>query len=91
MLLLFSYLHLLTGPFTVLAPTDFAFNKLGLSVLTSLSNNPAQLKKVLEYHVIPEFVLTPQINGNVSKTTVEGQDVTILGAQGQVNATARTS
>ena len=74
----------LTGPFTILAPSDFAFSKLGSSVMTSLSKNTAQLKKILEYHVLSEFVLGPQINGNVSKKTVEGQTLTITGLRGQV-------
>ena len=83
------YLYLFSGPFTVLAPTDAAFSKVDLATMTSLANNPSQLKKVLEYHVIPEFVLAPQVNGNVTKTTVSGQDVLITGARGMVSYTRK--
>jgi uncharacterized surface protein with fasciclin (FAS1) repeats len=40
------------GPYTVFAPTDAAFSKLPASTLTALMNNPAQLKKVLQFNII---------------------------------------
>ena len=40
------------GPYTVFAPTDAAFNKLPSSKLTALMNNPATLKKVLQYNIV---------------------------------------
>jgi uncharacterized surface protein with fasciclin (FAS1) repeats len=41
------------GPYTVFAPTDAAFNKLPASQLNALMNNPATLKKVLQYNIVP--------------------------------------
>lgn len=40
------------GPFTVMAPTDAAFGKLGQAKLDALIQNKAELTKVLKYHVI---------------------------------------
>ena len=73
----------------MLAPTDAAFSKVGLTVLNSLQNDVSQLKKVLEYHVISGFILVPQIKGTVNQTTLEGQDVTITAVPGQVHVTSR--
>src|SRR5512143_740526 len=41
------------GPFTVFAPTDAAFAKVPKATLDTLAANPAQLKSVLLYHVVP--------------------------------------
>jgi len=40
------------GPYTVFAPTDAAFAKLPASKLTALMNNPATLKKVMQYNIV---------------------------------------
>lgn len=71
------------GPFTIFAPSDFAFSKLGLALMNSLSNDYAQLRKVLEYHVVDGFLLVPMIQGIVSKPSVEGQAITITNMPGQ--------
>merc|ERR1719201_3068288 len=41
-----------TGPFTVFAPTNEAFSKLGSKALNDLLANKQKLDKVLEYHVL---------------------------------------
>jgi uncharacterized surface protein with fasciclin (FAS1) repeats len=43
------------GPFTLLAPTDFAFNQLPPGTLQNLlkPENKGQLAKILTYHIIP--------------------------------------
>jgi uncharacterized surface protein with fasciclin (FAS1) repeats len=43
------------GPFTVFAPTDDAFNKVGAGTLTFVMQpeNKATLVKILTYHVVP--------------------------------------
>ena len=40
------------GPFTVLAPNDQAFAKLGDDMVDGLLANPVMLKRVLQYHVM---------------------------------------
>ena len=42
------------GPFTLFAPSNKAFEDLPESVKRSLRDDPAKLKDVLSYHVIPE-------------------------------------
>ena len=41
------------GPFTVLAPTDAAFEALGQETIEALLANPDQLRQILLYHVVP--------------------------------------
>lgn len=42
------------GPFTLFAPSNKAFEDLPESVKRSLRDNPARLREILSYHVIPE-------------------------------------
>lgn len=65
------------GPFTVFAPTDEAFAKLPEGTLESLLANPAELTKVLTYHVVPGKVMAEDVVTLTKATTVQGQDVTI--------------
>lgn len=65
-----------SGPFTVFAPTNAAFNKLPSGTLDNLLNDKKQLTAILTYHVLSEDVMSEDIkNGTV--TTVEGQDLVI--------------
>ncbi len=64
------------GPFTVFAPTDEAFAKLPAGTLEKLLANPAELKKVLTYHVVSGKVMAADVKpGKV--TTVEGSSATL--------------
>ena len=65
-----------TGPYTVFAPTDEAFAKVPAATLESLGKDPAALKKVLTYHVVPGKVLAADVKPG-SVTTVEGQPLTV--------------
>ncbi|XP_067661244.1 transforming growth factor-beta-induced protein ig-h3-like [Haliotis asinina] len=40
-------------PITLFAPTDAAFNKLGSATVQALITDPALLKSILQYHVVP--------------------------------------
>ncbi len=65
-----------SGPFTVFAPTNAAFNKLPSGTLDNLLNDKKQLTAILTYHVLSGDVMSKDIeNGTV--TTVEGQDLVI--------------
>ncbi len=64
------------GPFTVFAPTNAAFAELDADVLAFLLDNPAELTKVLTYHVVSGKVLSTDLSdGDV--TTLNGGDVTV--------------
>ncbi len=62
------------GPFTVLAPTDAAFAKLGQATIDALLANPDQLKSILLYHVVPGQV-------GLSQALKAGQAATVNGAK----------
>ncbi len=77
-----------TGPFTVFAPVNNAFNAIA-TVAATLS--PDQLAKVLTYHVIAGNVVSGDLTNNMMVTTVNGEQfevkisnntVTIKDAQG---------
>lgn len=64
------------GPFTVFAPTDEAFAKVPAKTLQALASDPAQLKAVLTYHVIPGKTLLADVkNGNAK--TVHGASLAL--------------
>jgi uncharacterized surface protein with fasciclin (FAS1) repeats len=70
------------GPFTVLAPTDEAFDKLPKGALDRLLNNPAALKSVLLYHVVPGKVMASDVLLLKTAKTALGQSVTIDTSKG---------
>ncbi|KAI2508390.1 hypothetical protein MHU86_6064 [Fragilaria crotonensis] len=56
-----------TGPFTVLAPTDKAFAKLGDATIQALLKDPDTLSDILLYHVISGKVLRSHLRNDVVK------------------------
>lgn len=64
---------------TLFAPTNAAWQKLSSSQRTSLANNPTQLKKALEYHVVNQHVTKAELPGG-SFTTLEGSKLTTSGS-----------
>lgn len=65
------------GPFTVFAPTDAAFKKLGSAVSVLLKpENKALLVKVLTYHVVAGKVYSEDLQNGQKAKTLETQDVT---------------
>ena len=65
-----------TGPFTVFAPSNDAFAKVSAKTMDMLSANPAQLKSVLTYHVVPGKTMAADVkNGNAK--TVQGSNVAL--------------
>ncbi|SOD13348.1 fasciclin domain-containing protein [Pedobacter xixiisoli] len=67
------------GPFTVLAPTDAAFNALGIYSASDFDKmNQDSLKKVIGYHILPRRLRVDDIPSNgidVRYTTLEGSDL----------------
>ena len=74
------------GPFTVLAPTDTAFNNLPTGILDKLllPANKDVLAKILSFHVIPGKVLSTEIVTGPVKS-VEGTDLNFTSADGKVS------
>jgi uncharacterized surface protein with fasciclin (FAS1) repeats len=67
-----------TGPFTVFAPTDEAFNSLPAGTLADLlkPENKAKLANILKYHVVSGKVMSGDIKpGNVP--TVAGESISV--------------
>jgi uncharacterized surface protein with fasciclin (FAS1) repeats len=73
------------GPFTVFAPTDEAFAKLGDETIQNLLKDKKKLGAILTYHVIPGSVMAKeaaQVNGPVK--TVQGKPLMIQTKGGEV-------
>lgn len=67
------------GPFTVLAPSDAAFNALGIYAATDFDKmNVDSLKKVIGYHIMPRRLRVSDIPSNgidVRYATLSGTDL----------------
>lgn len=75
-----------SGPFTVFAPSDEAFNALPEGTLESLleEGNRDELQQILTYHVLPRQVMSGDLSGEMSVASVEGQNLTVSAADGTV-------
>lgn len=65
------------GPFTVFAPTDEAFEKLGEDAVRELSENPTQLRQLLLYHIALDEVTTEDALAMETPRTALGSEVTV--------------
>ena len=65
------------GPFTVFAPTDDAFNAVPSETLNTLLADPAALRDVLLYHVVPGRLLAAEVANLASIETAMGQPLTV--------------
>lgn len=68
------------GPFTVLAPTDEAFAKLGQGALADLfrPENRTKLADILKYHVVPGRVLASEFGSKAQPKTLLGKSLTVV-------------
>ena len=57
-----------TGPFTVFAPTNAAFAKVPAKSMDDLGKDPARLRAVLTYHVVPGKVMAADVKNSNAKT-----------------------
>jgi uncharacterized surface protein with fasciclin (FAS1) repeats len=73
----------------VFAPSDEAFNALPEGTLESLlqEENRDQLANILTYHVIPSSVMSGDLSGEMTVTTVQGQPLTVNASEGTVTVT----
>ena len=74
------------GPFTVFAPTDAAFKKLGKGTLQDLlkPENKGKLADILRYHVVAGKVPATKVAGMKGAKTVQGAEVAIATKEGKV-------
>ena len=72
------------GPFTVFAPTDAAFAKLPPATLDALLKDPAELAKILTYHVVAGKVDAASVVKLTQATTVNGASIQIAVRDGKV-------
>lgn len=75
-----------SGPFTVFAPTNAGFNALPSGTLDSLMKpeNKAQLVDILTFHVLPQQVLSTDLQLFQAVTTVEGKPLHVQKWGGEV-------
>ena len=71
-----------TGPFTVFAPTDEAFDKLPAGTVEALLADLPKLTSILTYHVVPGLVMASDVVKLSSAKTVQGQAVAINATSG---------
>jgi uncharacterized surface protein with fasciclin (FAS1) repeats len=72
-----------SGPFTVFAPTNAAFEAIPEADLNSILADEDQLTEILTYHVLPGEVLSTDLQPSQSPATVQGDSVDIEVADGQ--------
>lgn len=75
-----------TGPFTVFAPLDTAFEALPEGTVASLilPENKANLQGILTYHVLAGKVLSTDLTDGMKAATVNGAEITIQLKDGKV-------
>jgi len=66
-----------TGPFTLFAPTDAAFDLLPAGTVNDLLNNIPQLTDILLHHVIGDSVVSGDLQNGQVVSTLFGTDVTV--------------
>ncbi|MBD2722342.1 fasciclin domain-containing protein [Hymenobacter sp. BT189] len=69
-----------SGPFTVFAPSNSAFDKLPAGTVNSLVTPEMKptLTKILTYHVVPGRLTADQLSNGQVLTTVEGEQLTVM-------------
>ncbi|MCD0171642.1 fasciclin domain-containing protein, partial [Deinococcus sp. 23YEL01] len=75
---------LMGGQYTVFAPTNAAFAKLPSDALAMVLNDPALLRAVLLYHVVPGKVTAKQVMGMSMGKTAQGGSFMVTVSGGKV-------
>lgn len=72
-----------TGPYTVFAPSDTAFEKLPPGTLNALLKDKPRLAQLVAYHVIPGKTPIAEVKPGEVKT-IEGKPLTLTSDNGKV-------
>ena len=74
-----------TGPFTIFAPTDAAFEALPEGTVETLLQDPSGLlTQILLYHAVAGKVMSTDLSNGMKATTVQGQEITVTITDGKV-------
>ena len=67
------------GPFTVFAPNNAAFDKVGAATLTDLlkTENKQKLVRLLTYHIVQGKILASDLRDGQKLKTLQGQELTV--------------
>lgn len=71
---------IMTGEYTIFAPTNAAFEAVEPDQLARLASDPAALKRVLQYHILPTRVESGSLVNATPYTTADGATITITGS-----------
>ena len=71
-----------TGPITIFAPTDRAFEKLSTTERASLLGDPAKLAELVRHHVVSGRVKAPQVSAPRTVTPEFGDDLRLTASDG---------
>ena len=81
---LFDMLNQPNAAFTLLAPSDIAFQKLAHTELDTLLRDQTRLTQVLKYHLIPLRYNARGLTDTPAVNTVEGSNLYIAGRTGDL-------
>lgn len=81
-----------TGPFTIFAPSDIAFNKLETGTIEDLlkPENKAKLEDVLNYHIVNGSVNYRDLKDGLKLKTVNGRELQVQVKDGLVSIQGAT-
>jgi uncharacterized surface protein with fasciclin (FAS1) repeats len=67
------------APYTVFAPTNAAFEALPAGTLQALKqpSNKFELTKILQSHILPNRITTPEMKDNMPMITAQGDEVVV--------------
>ena len=68
-------LVLFSGPFTVFAPSDEAFDQLSPDSMRLLSQEDDTFRSILLYHILPGEIPSSQLSNDKRMTSVQGQSL----------------
>lgn len=74
-----------SGPFTVFAPTNDAFDKMPVFVKKALERDPSLLPSILTYHVVSGNIPSSQVPKFGKVQTLEGEKVLVRNIHGEVS------
>lgn len=80
------------GPYTIFVPTNDAFEELPEADLQALLANPATLRQLLAYHIVPERVQTSAMGAQgLQPTTLAERSLTLTASGGEVRVDDRAT